>query len=156
MISRAIGQRHQIKVLLIIAIVAGGCASRSRVQAIKATEDRQDVYLLAILVQDYFRNTDERNFNLDELNRVDSSNRISKNFERIEQVNCGGHISVQYSFSGKRNPKIDLTDKERQRIDRLRVTEKKYSGNYDGEIQYEYGERFYHLRKIVVKENRMP
>jgi len=29
---------------------------------------------------------------------------------------------------------------------------KDFNGKCDGEIQFEYGERFYHIKKIIVKK----
>jgi len=146
-------QQVQVKTLLILITLNWGCASRSRLDVGNPWKDRKDVLLLAILLQDYLRNNDGRNVDLDKLNRIDSSGRISKNFAHLQQVNRGGHIAVLFRFSDNRNPEIDLTAEERQRVDGLKMIEKEYTGDHDGEIQYEYGERFYRLRKIIVSEN---
>jgi hypothetical protein len=144
------GQRS-IRILLMISLFIGGC---STLQSIKSAdqipEDIRDVYVLTILAQDYLRKTGGRDFNLEKLIKYDSLGIISKKFEIIEQKSRGGHIAILYKFSQKRNYKIEVTEYEKQIKENLKLIEKKNIGNFDGEIQFEYGERFYNLKKIIV------
>lgn len=139
-----------LRLLVILTVVIGGCTTASRIStADKTQEDLRDVFILSILARDYLRNTDGRDFNLDTLMAIDSLGRIAKNFERIKQISRGGHIAIQYKFSNERFYNIEFTDKERQMVENWKVIEKKLNGDSDGEIQFEYGERFYNFRKII-------
>ncbi|MCU0435606.1 MAG: hypothetical protein MUC87_19255 [Bacteroidia bacterium] len=146
---------RQIKtvILIIMVLVIEGCATTSKINTVdKTREDLRDVFVLSILVRDYLKNTQGRDFNLEKVTEYDTLGRISNNFEEIKQLNRGGHIAIQYKFSRNRNYRIEFTEKEKQMKEIWRVVEKKNVGGYDGEIQFEYGERFYHFKKIVVKK----
>ena len=130
-----------------------GCAPTSMVTTVdKTPEELRDVFILTILVQEYLRTTNGRNFNLDILIEYDSLNRISKNFDEIEQISRGGHIAIQYKFSKKRDYKVEFTEREKQMKEMWKVVEKKNKSDLGGEIQFEYGERFYNFRKIIINE----
>jgi len=136
-----------------MTVLIEGCTTTSKIStADKTREDLRDVFVLTILVRDYLRNTDGRDFNLDKLIEYDSLGRILNNFERIEQISRGGHIALQYKFSKTRDFKIEFTENEKQMKEIWRVIEKKNIGDFDGEIQFEYGERFYNFRKIIIKK----
>ena len=142
-----------MRILIILVIFIAGCSTTSRIStADKTREDLRDVFVLTILARDYLRNIDGRDFNLGKLIKCDSLDRISNNFERIEQINRGGHIAIQFKFSGKRDYKIEFTENEKQMKEIWRVIEKKNIGDFDGEIQFEYGERFYNFIKIIIKK----
>jgi len=137
-----------------MTVFIAGCTTASRIStADKTQEDLRDVFILAILARDYLRNTDGRNFNLDKLTAIDSLGRIAKNFERIAQISRAGYIAIQYKISDKRDYKMEFKDKEGQMVENWRVIEKKLNGDSDGEIQFEYGERFYNIRKIITKKS---
>jgi hypothetical protein len=61
-------------------------------------------------------------------------------------------MAIQFTFSKMRDYKIEFTENEKQMTEIWRVIEKKNVGDFDGEIQFEYGERFYNFRKIIVKK----
>ena len=144
-------RQTNIRILIIISLFIGGCSTASRIStADKTREDLRDVFVLTILARDYLRNTDGRDFNLEKLIVYDSLGRISKNFESIEQISRGGHIAIQYKFSKKRDYKIEFTENEKQMKEIWRVIERINVGDFDGEIQFEYGERFYNFRKIII------
>ena len=52
----------------------------------------------------------------------------------------------------KRDYKIEFTENEKQMKEIWSVIEKKNIGYFDVEIQFEYGERFYNFRKIIIKK----
>jgi hypothetical protein len=146
-------RQTNLRFLVILTVFIQGCATASRISTVNKTPgELRDVFILSLLIRDYFRDAEGLEFNLDELISTDRLRRISKNFERIEQVNRGGHIAVQYKFSNTRDYKIEFTDKERQMTENWRVIEKKLNRDFDGEIQFEYGERFYNFRKIITKK----
>ncbi|MBC8109658.1 MAG: hypothetical protein H7Y04_01210 [Verrucomicrobia bacterium] len=145
----------QIGILIIMVVFIEGCTTTSKIiTADKTREDLRDVFVLTILVRDYLRNKDGRDFNLDKLIEYDILGRISKNFEKIELISRGGHIVIRYKFSKKRDYKIEFTEKEKQLKENWKVIEKKNIDDFDGEIQFEYGERFYNFRKIIIILNR--
>jgi hypothetical protein len=140
-------------ILNIIVVFTIGCSTTSKISAADTTqEDLRDVFVLTILARDYLRNTDGRDFDLDKLIEYDSLGRVSNNFERIKQISRGGHIAIQYRFSKQRNYKIAFTENEKQMEGIWKVIEKKNIDDFDGEIQFEYGERFHNFRKIIVKK----
>lgn len=109
------------------------------------------MFILSMFAQDYLRDTDGRDFNLDKLVALDTSGRIAKNFESIEMASRGGLIAIRYKFSGSRDGNVGLTDAERRMTENRRVTEKKSNGDFNGEVQFEYGERSYNFRRIVIR-----
>lgn len=115
------------------------------------SQDNNDVFVFALLVQDHLRKTDARDISLTELMKKDTLQRISKSFESIDLKLKGGHISVYYKFSELRDSNgIELTDKEKELTKYFRRTEKELKSKSDGEIQFDYGERSYRLIKIIV------
>ena len=90
-----------------------------------------------------------------DVNRIiknDSSRRISEYFEMIKMKTNRGYISVYYKFSKSRNAEVVLTSKEKELLNWIRWGTKDFTADYDGEIRFDYGERFYHIKKIVVKK----
>ncbi len=77
--------------------------------------------------------------------------RIIKNFDRIEEDYRGGHIAILFRFSQNRNTNFEFTEREKLLKRTWRIVEKGNMGDWDGEVQFEYGEKFYHFRKIVVE-----
>ena len=138
-----------MRILIILTIFIGGRASTFMTKTILANS--KDVLILSILVQDHLRKTDGRDINLTELLQTDTLHRISNSFDKVELKSKGGHISVYYTFSKSRDSKgIELSDKEKERTDYFRWTEKELKNQYDGEIQFDYGERFYRVIKIIA------
>jgi hypothetical protein len=142
-----------IRLLILVTFFLIACSTSSKVTtADKTREDLRDVFVLTILARDYMRDTRGRDFNLENLFARDSLGRISQNFESIKQTSRGGHIAIQYKFSENRIDKIEFTENEKQMKEIWKVIEKTNLGGFDGEIQLEYGERFYNFRKIVIKK----
>jgi len=116
-----------------------------------AQQNNNDILILSILIQDHLRKTKGRDINLVELLKEDTLNRISNRFEKVELKSKGGHISVYFKLSKSRDSKgIELSYKEKERTDYFRWKKKELKNQYDGEIQYDYGERFYRLIKIII------
>jgi hypothetical protein len=134
-----------MRTLIILTICTAGCASTSVTSTV--SENDKDVLILSILVQDHLRKTNGRDINLAQ---ADTSNRISKSFEKVELKFKGGHIFVYYKFSASRDSKgIELSDKEKERTKYLRCTERNLKNQYDGEIRLDYGERFYRIVNLI-------
>lgn len=140
-------------ILFTLIIFIGGCGTTSKVNTLtNVSEGNKDVFILSTLIRDHLRKTKERDLNLDEIFQNDTLRRITNNFEKVELKPRAGHIAVYYKFSDSRDNKIELTDKEREMINILRWDEKRLKGQHDGEIQFDYGERSYRIRKVVVKK----
>ncbi|MEO7988498.1 MAG: hypothetical protein ABI663_03095 [Chryseolinea sp.] len=140
-----------MRILIILTILIGGCASTSVTGTL--SENNNDVLILSILVQDHLRKTNGRDINLAELVQADTLNRISNSFKKVELKSKGGHISVYYEFSESRDSKgIELSEKEKELTNYFRWTERDLKNQYDGEIQLDYGERFYRVIKIIVNK----
>jgi hypothetical protein len=139
-----------MRFLIILTIFISGRVFAS-VTNIGSEEDN-DVLILTLLIQDHLRKTNGREINLEELLRSDRLGRISKSFEKVELKSKGGHISVYYKFSELRESKeIQLLDKEKDRTKYFRWTERKMKNDYDGEIRFDYGERFYRIIRLIRK-----
>lgn len=141
-------------IILVLIVFIGGCRTTSKVITNHiVSENNKDVFILSTLIQDYLRNTNKRDLNLNELIGRDTLRRITNNFEKIELINRGGHIAVKFKFSNSRDKnKIELNAKETEIINNLRWIIKESKEQYDGEIQFDYGERFYRRRKIILKK----
>jgi hypothetical protein len=64
-----------------------------------------------------------------------------------------GYIVYHYKFSATRITKdILLNDREQQIFEWMRWSEEELLKEYDGEIRMGYPERFYHLKRIVVRK----
>ncbi len=136
-----------MRTLIILTICIAGCASTFLSHPV--SENHKDVLILSIIIQDHLRKTNGREFNLQDLKQADSLNRIANNFQKVEFISKGGHISVYYKFSESRETKeIFLSDKENDKIKSFKWKEKKLKCLCDGEIQLDYGERFYRIVKI--------
>lgn len=80
-VSNIAMRQTNMRILIIISLFIVGCSTISKVTTVEKTrEDLRDVFILTILAQDYLRNTDSLDFNLEELIEYDSLSRISKNF----------------------------------------------------------------------------
>ena len=138
----------RILILTLIIFIAG-CASTSVTKTV--LQKNNDVLILSLLGQDHLRGTKGRSINVTELVKKDTLNRISNSFKTVELESKGGHLSVYYKFSDARDAKgIKLTDKEKELTKDIRWAEKELKNQTDGEIQLDYGERFYRLIKIIV------
>lgn len=141
------------RTLIILTLCAFGCSPTSRQSTNNPIAERnKDIIILSTLIHDYLSLTNGREFGLNKLRQADTLKRISKNFELIELKSKGGHISVYYRFSQSREAdKVELTDQEKAQLLRNDWTEKKFNNQYDGEIRFEYGERFYRIKKFIIK-----
>jgi len=148
-------QNHLVKNKILFLFIAfiSGCGSISRSTSHNlAPENNKDVFILAKLIQNHLIETPEIELNLNELVLDDSLKRISNSFEAIEVQYRGGYIDVFYRFSNNRNAnQIDLNEKELKETNYLKWIVKNIKEPYDGEIQFQYGERFYGIRKIITK-----
>jgi len=148
------------RLIFIIIIFIGGCDTTSKVNTINiVSEDNKDVFILSSLIRDYLqdaRNTGikyQEDLNLEKLVQYDSLRRISNYFEKIELKYQKGHISVYYQFSDSTgNKNIELTDKEIAEIQYVKWKVHDSIEQYDGEIQFNFGERFYRISKIIIKK----
>lgn len=141
------------KTVIVFTLLIIGCRTTSKVTTSNLIEEKnKDVIILSVLIRDHLKRTHERDFNLNELIQNDTTKRISSNFENIKLKWCGGYISVSYKFSTSRDTTIQLTDKEKAVWKKW--AKRKLKGSYDGEIRFAYGERFYHIKKIIVKKEK--
>lgn len=143
----------KLKTLIIFLFFFGGCTTTSKLNTeSNVVENNKDVFILSTLIRDHLR-SNGRDLNLYELVLNDTLRRISNNFEKIELKIHGGYISVHYKFSDIRDvKKIELNELERQTISKLKWIIKDFKDQYDGEIQFDFGERLYRIRKIIIRE----
>jgi hypothetical protein len=141
----------KFKVLFTLALFLIGYRTYSQINTL--AENNKDVFILTILVQDHLRKNNDENFNLNDLILCDTLKRISNNFKTIELERHGGYIAVNFKFSDNRIvKKIELSESEQERTKNLKWIAKDLKDNEDGEIQLDYGERFYWIRKIILKK----
>ena len=140
------------RLLIILIIIVGGCKTSSELKTeINFSESNKDVFILSTLIQDHLRKTNARTLDLNEIIKNDSLHRISHNFENIKLEPRGGYISVYYNYSDSRDFNIKLNRQEQENIKMIRWKDKKLKEPYDGEIQFEYGERGFYIRKIILE-----
>lgn len=138
------------RLILILTILLFGCRTTTSAQTILISENNKDVLILATLISDHLKRTNARTLNLDELVQSDTLHRITNNFEKLELKPRGGYISVYYKVTKTRdNQNIQLTDREKKLW--VKWATGNLDGQYSGEIRLAYGERFYHLKKIIVQ-----
>ncbi|MFH0893683.1 MAG: hypothetical protein V2A54_04545 [Bacteroidota bacterium] len=140
----------KIKILIILTVVVGGCGVTFKNRAVQ--EDNKDVYVLATIIHNHLIKTNGQDFSANDLIEYDTLKTISNNFKVIEFKNRGGCISVCYKFSDFRDNRIVLNDSEKAMANQLKWVIKKMKVSYDGEIQFDFGERFYRIKKIVLKK----
>jgi hypothetical protein len=141
-------------IIIICTILITGCKATSPLSTIDPiAENNKDVLILSVLVRNYIRETHARTVDLNELLQHDSLNRITVNFAEAVLKYHPGYISLYYTFSATRNTHdFVLTDREKEMLRWNKFSEKKLKGHYDGEMKFDYGERAYHLKKIIVKK----
>lgn len=140
--------------LIILTIFIAACGTTSQIKTINPiAEENKDVLILSNLIREHLIRTNEIELNLSELVQNDTLNRITNSFEKVELKYRGGYISLYYKHSKNRNDKIELTDSERIMLTWKKVSSKNLDGLFDGEIQFEYGERFYRIKKVIIKKN---
>ncbi len=139
------------RILLLGILLLISCKSSLNQKKVSINKDYKDVFLLAVLIQADLQTTNERKIDIAKL--VKNDKRLRNSFEKVELKPKGGYIAVYYTFSNSRdNEKIELSEEEKRLINVRKWISKKTEGLYDGEILFEYGERFYHRRKIVVNK----
>lgn len=149
--------------LCFILILCAGCRSASKTAKINTiAEENKDVVVLAYLIQNYMRNTDNNRFTLDEILKYDTLGQIRSKFSKIEIGNWPnlwrGGYAVYFKFSDER--KIDSVKlKPHERIPWNGKTKKNIgrddiilTQNFNGEIHLYYQERFYHFAGMVLKQ----
>lgn len=142
-----------LRLFIIFTIFVIGCTITSRLTSNSPiAEENKDVLILSTFVRDYLKRTNGRIFTLSELRQIDTLKRIVANFDKAELKTHGGYISVYFKFSQSRDKnKIELTEKEKDMLLWNKWKEKQISGPYDGEIQFAFGEKLYHIKKLIVK-----
>ncbi len=151
------------RLLACILILCIGCQSASKTAQMRVIAgDNKDVVILSYLVSDYLQKTGNTKFNLSDLAKFDSSQRVTRNFSSLEVGNWPnvwrGGYTVYFKFSNERN-KDSARLLQCDRIPWKVKTTKKVGSNkeqlaatYDGEIHFYYPERFYHVAGILLKE----
>lgn len=151
-----------VRIVAFLCIFCFACSSAKQTAKKELVANQnKDVIVLSYLIRDYMRKTHRTNFALSDILTTDSLTRITKNFEYIELRDWpnpirGGYI-VYYKFSKERNQDA-IVLKESEKVPSVLRTknvigrnEKELHKKFDGELHFNYPERFYWLRGIVVK-----
>ena len=147
-------------IISLLIIFLAGCGTTSKVNTNNIiSENNKDVFVLSSLIRDYLldeKNTGityEENLNLKKLIQYDSLGRISNSFDKIELEYQKAEIVVNFNFSDSRdNKKIELTEEEIAEIQYVKWKVDNSIEPYDGEIQCNFGERFYIIQKVILKK----
>ena len=138
--------------ILIFTAFLFSCTASSRVKdPCGLGEKNKDVAILSLFIHDFLVQTNEQSIDLNKLLEKDSLKRISDNFKSLEMKSHAGHLSIIYQFAHTRNTRVALTEKEKQQLQYVRWEPKKMNGEGDGEIWFDYGERFYRVRRVYIK-----
>lgn len=150
--------------LFFLILVLSACASSTKIaERNTLAENNKDFYILSHIIRDYFdyqfrhSNSCERE-NLNDFIKSgfvkdDSLKRILNNFEAFDVRGEGAGYAVYFKFSKSRQTKgINLTTKENDFLNKAIRVSNDTSDKYDGKILFAYPEKFYHIRKIIVKK----
>ena len=150
--------------IFFIILFLSSCASSNKIAERNAlAENNKDVYILSFIICDYFvyrfrhSNPRERE-NLNDFIKSgfvkdDSLKRIVNNFEILEVKNDEPEVVVYFKFSKSRVTKgINFTTKENDFLNKAIRVSTDSSDKYDGKILFAYPEKFYHIKKIIVKK----
>jgi len=147
--------------ILFLLILSISCFSQKPDRNL-LVEKNKDVLILTLLIQEELRRTKGREITLQELIALDTTKRISDNFDKIEFESRGGYISVRYKLSENRALSYELNEKacpkpsgEKAALKSIKWKSKDLKGEYDGEIQFDYGEDHYRVKKIIVDVNEL-
>lgn len=136
-----------------LLLLVTGCSVAQKKAATSPLTDNKNVLVLAILVNNYLKENDARSVDLPTLLLRDTVGRIQQNFEKLVLKSDKGHISAYFKFSSNRVENILLDEKEKEMLGRMRYAVKEMAGEYDGEIQFAFGERFYRIMSITIRKN---
>ncbi len=140
------------RLFLILIVVFFSCTASSRLKDPEnLAEKNKDVAILSLLIHDELVKSRRDTFSLVALAQKDSLKRISDNFKSLEMKSYAGHLSIIYQFAQTRNTRVALTEKEKQQLQYVRWELKKMKDDADGEIRFDYGERFYRVRRVYIK-----
>lgn len=139
-------------VFILAFLLFGTGASSKPKKPNPLAESNKDVFVLATLIRSHLIQTGERTFNLSDIYKYDSLNRIENNFELVEFKYRGDYISYYFKFVKLRNQVIELNRKELERLYYPMWKKKKMKDRYDVEICIGYGERNYPVRKIILRK----
>lgn len=139
-------------IILALFLVACMPSTKTKERYKEIGERNMDVLILARLIQDELRRNRFEEINLSTIHKLDTANRIIANFEKIKMEYENGYIVYHYKLSAARITKdILLNDREQQIFEWMRWSEAELKNEYDGEIRIEYPERFYNLKRIVIR-----
>ena len=129
-----------------------GCTVSSRVEKNKLISIKnQDVYILSQIIQREFQTKAGRNISISEIYKLDTLKRIQNRFEKVELKLKGGFISVKFKYS---DSNISINNKligdGNVDINQIKWVLSKKVDEYDGEIRFDYGERDYRIKKIII------
>ncbi|WP_207534697.1 hypothetical protein [Desertivirga arenae] len=111
-----------------------------------------DVLVLATSIQSCLKETKGGEFSLKEVIQKDSSGIIANRFEQIHLKSRAGYISAYFKRRTPSNGKIGINENERYRLMGIRWDITKILAPFDGEIRFDYGERFYRIRKVLINK----
>lgn len=142
------------KYVIILALIMVACmpSTKKKERYKEIGERNNDVLILAGLLQEALRRNQIEEINLSTIHKLDTASRITANFEKIKMEYRNGYIVYHYKLSAARITKgILLNDREQQIFEWMRWSEAELNNDYDGEIRIEYQERFYNLKRIVIR-----
>lgn len=120
------------------------------------SNDYKDVLILAQLIQVTLRQTEPEAITLAALLAKDSLHRISENFAQVTFQTAPGHIAATYRFSDHRKSNPAWNNAEKNTAAHLKWVVRKTKPDRDGEIQFDFGERGYHIKKIILYRAAVP
>lgn len=143
------------KIYFAILVVTFGFTTTTKLNQTKnINKDNYDLVILANLIRENLIETDNRQFTINDLKKIDSLNRISDNFDWVEMNSKGGYISVAFKYTAERKTNVELNQKELESLSYINLTKKRQLNQNNGEIRLDYGERFYRIKKIIVYDNQ--
>lgn len=141
------------RLIFIFTAFLFSCTGSSRIKDPGGlAEKNKDVAILSLLIHNQLVKSRQESFDLNALVQKDSLKRISNNFKSLVMKSRAGHLSIIFQFADTRNAAVALTEQEKQQLQYVRWVQKKMKDDGDGEIWFDYGERFYRVRKIFIAD----
>jgi len=145
-----------------VMIFCFSCRTESRITKMRIiAENNKDVVVLSYLIKDYMVKTRRDRFTFEEIVKYDTLGRIKKSFSGIEVGNWPnpwrGGYAVYFKFAAGRNKdSVKLIQNERipwklKTKREIGRTDKQRASKFDGEIHFNYPERFYHISETIIK-----
>ena len=131
-----------------ILFLTFSCGISNKIDITK-NENFNDVIILSSIVQKEFLNYRNTSINIIDIEKKDSLDRISNHFSSINIESKRNGYCLTYKRI-KNDSVTQLTNEELDFAKHIKFIEKTKTTNFECEIWFEFPERFYRIKKIII------